>query len=196
MPFYGKRKEGIVLEHKISRDGIEVDKEKIATIEKLPPPVSVKGARSFLGLAGFYRRFIKDFSKVSKPLSSLLMNGVVFDFNEECLHAFKVLKEKLIAAPIVVAPNWDLPFELMYGTSDYAVGVVLGQRIDKGTENLVADHLSRLEIEESQNEKDVQINDSFPDEQLFGVSENPVVPWFADIVNVLVAKVVPPEILL
>ncbi|XP_062118310.1 uncharacterized protein LOC133831924 [Humulus lupulus] len=186
-------REGIVLGHKISSEGIEVDRAKISTIENLPPPISVKGVRSFLGHAGFYRRFINDFSKVSKPLSTLLMNGVPFDFNEECLTAFKTLNEKLISAPIVCAPNWDLPFELMCDASDYAVGAVLGQRVDKGTENLVADHLSRLEVEEDQITKKVQINDYFPDEQLFGVSNKAKAPWYVDYVNFLVAKVVPPD---
>ena len=65
-------KEGIVLGHKISGKGIEVDKAKIEAIEKLPPPRDVKGIRSFLGHAGFYRRFIKNFSKVSRPLTNLL----------------------------------------------------------------------------------------------------------------------------
>ncbi|XP_060963705.1 uncharacterized protein LOC133033117 [Cannabis sativa] len=125
MPF-----EGIVLRHKISKAGIEVDKAKVSTIENLPPPVSVKGVRSFLGHAGFYRRFIKDFSKISKSLSSLLVNGVPFEFGEDCLKAFKVLKERLISAPIVTSSNWELPFELMRDASDYAIGAVLGQRVD------------------------------------------------------------------
>ena len=64
--------EGIVLGHRISARGIEVDKAKIEAIEKLPPPSSVKGIRSFLGHAGFYRWFIKDFSQIAKPLSNLL----------------------------------------------------------------------------------------------------------------------------
>ncbi|XP_062103638.1 uncharacterized mitochondrial protein AtMg00860-like [Humulus lupulus] len=102
--------EGIVLGHKISKKGIEVDRTKISTKENLPPPVSVKGVRSFLAHAGFYRRFIKDFSKISKPLPTLLMNGVPFDFDEKSHQAFKILKEKLISAPILVAPQWDLPF--------------------------------------------------------------------------------------
>jgi hypothetical protein len=123
--------EGIVLGHRISREGIEVDKAKIQIIEKLPPPTSVKGIRSFLGHAGFYRRFIKDFSKITKPLCSLLEKNNTFDFSQECLHAFNTLKEKLITAPIIVAPDWDLPFELMCDASDYAIGAVLGQRRDK-----------------------------------------------------------------
>ena len=94
--------EGIVLGHKISRHGIEVDRAKISTIENLPPPVSIKGVRSFLGHAGFYRRFIKDFLKISKPLSTLLMNGVVFDFDVECVRAFNTLKEKSVSALINV----------------------------------------------------------------------------------------------
>ena len=75
-------REGIVLGHRISGRGIEVDRANIKIIEKLPPLTSVKGVRSFFGHVGFYRRFIKDFSKVSKPLSSLLMQGVPFEFNE------------------------------------------------------------------------------------------------------------------
>ena len=75
--------EGIVLGHKISKKGIEVDKEKLDVIDKLPPPVNVKGIRSFLGHAGFYRQFIKDFSKISKPLSNLLNKEAVFVFNDE-----------------------------------------------------------------------------------------------------------------
>ncbi|KAL5583197.1 hypothetical protein UlMin_015639 [Ulmus minor] len=85
-------KEGVVLGHKVSRDGLEVDKAKVETIEKLPPPVSVKGIRSFLGHAGFYRRFIKDFSKVAKPLCNLLEKDRKFDFDESCLKAFLELK--------------------------------------------------------------------------------------------------------
>lgn len=98
-------KEGIVLGHRISTQGIEVDKVKIQVIEKLQPPTSVKGIRSFLGHAGFYRRFIQDFSKITKPLCNLLENDVPFLFSEECLVAFNTLKEKLTSAPVIVAPD-------------------------------------------------------------------------------------------
>jgi len=123
--------EGIVLGHKISSRGIEVDKAKIDVIVKLPPPVNVKGVRSFLGHAGFYRRFIKDFSKIAKPLSNLLNKDKSFHFDDDCLNAFETLKERLTSAPIITAPNWNLNFELMCDASDYAVGVVLGQRKNK-----------------------------------------------------------------
>ncbi|CAJ2666538.1 unnamed protein product [Trifolium pratense] len=124
-------KEGIVLGHKISSKGIQVDQAKIEVIKDLPPPVNVKGVRSFLGHAGFYRRFIKDFSKIAKPLSNLLVKENEFNFDADCLKAFVVIKEKLVTAPIIIAPNWDLPFELMCDASDYAVGAVLGQRHEK-----------------------------------------------------------------
>ena len=91
----------------------------------------MKGIQSFLGHARFYRRFIKDFSKIAKPLSNLLMQGVVFNFDEQCNQAFMTLKEKLISAPIVVTPNWASLFELMCDVSDFAVGAVLGQKKDK-----------------------------------------------------------------
>lgn len=74
--------EGVVLGHKISEKGIKVDKAKLEVIEKLDPPTTVKGVRCFLGHAGFYRRFIKDFSKISKPMCNLLEKDAEFNFNE------------------------------------------------------------------------------------------------------------------
>ncbi|XP_073133663.1 uncharacterized protein [Henckelia pumila] len=123
--------EGIVLGHRIFEQGIEVDKAKVHVIQNLPLPTTVKGVRSFLGHAGFYRRFIKDFSKIAKPLSSLLMKDAPFDFDSNCLQAFEVLRERLVTAPVLTSPNWELPFEVMCDASDSAVGAVLGQRIDK-----------------------------------------------------------------
>nr|GEY26240.1 hypothetical protein [Tanacetum cinerariifolium] len=122
---------GIVLGHKISKKGNEVDKAKIKVISKLPHPTIVKGIRSFLGHAGFYRRFIKDFSKISRPMTHILEKNAPFVFFDDCVQAFRTLKEKLIEAPILIAPNWDQPFELMCDASDFAVGAVLGQRIEK-----------------------------------------------------------------
>ena len=124
-------REGIVLGHKISSQGIEVDRAKVEIIEKLPSPNSIKDIRSFLGHAGFYRRFIKDFSKISKPLLNLLVKDVPFKFTDECFHPFETLKHALVNSPIMVAPDWDLPFELMCDASDYALGAVLGQRKNK-----------------------------------------------------------------
>ncbi|XP_058764184.1 uncharacterized protein LOC131637603 [Vicia villosa] len=123
--------EGIVLGHKISHKGIEVDKAKVEVIANLPPPVNEKGIRSFIGHAGFYRRFIRDFSKVAKPLTDLLVKDKPFNFDSNCLAAFETLKSKLSTAPVVIAPDWSLPFEIMCDASDIAVGAVLGQRKDK-----------------------------------------------------------------
>nr|GEZ96580.1 hypothetical protein [Tanacetum cinerariifolium] len=106
-------KEGIVLGHKISKKGIEVDKAKIEVILKLPHLTTVKGIRSFLEHEGFYRRFIKDFSKISRPMTHLLEKNSPFIFSNECIQAFRTLKDKLTEAPIPIAPNWDQPFELI-----------------------------------------------------------------------------------
>lgn len=123
--------QGIVLGHGISSKGIEVDKAKIDIISKLPPPITVKGIRSFLGHARFYRRFIKDFSKISRPLCTLLSKDAKFVWTDECMDDFNLLKKLLTSAPIMMAPDWNLPFELMCDASDFALGAVLGQRVDK-----------------------------------------------------------------
>ncbi|GJY73589.1 reverse transcriptase domain-containing protein [Tanacetum coccineum] len=97
-------KEGIVLGHKISRKGIEVDRAKVDVIAKLPHPTTVRGIRSFLGHAGFYRRFIQDFSKIARPMTHLLEKEAPFIFSKECVEAFETLKQRLTHAPILVAP--------------------------------------------------------------------------------------------
>ncbi|XP_058192106.1 uncharacterized protein LOC131309500 [Rhododendron vialii] len=263
--------QGIVLGHIVSSKGIEVDKSKIDLIANLPTPKCIKDVRSFLGHAGFYRRFIKDFSAISRPLCHLLSKDVPFEWTNDCEEAFRKLKSRLTTPPIVQSPDWNLPFELMCDASDYAVGAVLGQRREKqpcvisyasktlndaqmnysttekellavvfaldkfrsyligspiviytdhaalkylltkqdakarlirwilllqefdltikdkkGVENVVADHLSRLEFEDRTSK--LPIIDTFPDEQLFGVSST---PWFADIVNYLVTGLLP-----
>ncbi|GJW72656.1 reverse transcriptase domain-containing protein [Tanacetum coccineum] len=124
-------KEGIVLGHKISKDGIEVDRAKVDVIAKLPHPTSVKGVRSFLGHFGLYRRFIKDFSKIARPMTHLLEKDTPFIFSKECIEVFETLKKKLTEALILVAPDCDLPFEIMCDASDYAVGAVLRQHKTK-----------------------------------------------------------------
>ena len=120
--------EGIVLGHSISERGIEVDREKIEVISNLPPPKCVKDIRSFLEHAGFYRRFIKDFSKIAKPLCKLLAKEAIFEFDDACLEAFDTLKKALISAPVLQPPNWEQPFEVMCDASHFAVGAVLSQR--------------------------------------------------------------------
>nr|GEU34351.1 reverse transcriptase domain-containing protein [Tanacetum cinerariifolium] len=120
-------KEGIVFGHKISKEVIEVDKAKVDVITKLPHPTTVKGILSFLGHAGF----IKDFSKITRPMTRLLEKDTPFIFSKECVEAFQTLKRKLTEAPILIAPDWDMPFELMYDASDFAIDAVLRQHQDK-----------------------------------------------------------------
>ena len=119
-----------MLGYAISSKGIEVDKAKIDIISKLPPSMMVKGVRNFLGHAGFYKRFIKDFSKISRPLYTLLAKDAKFEWTEECMDAFNTLKRLLTFAPIMMAPDLSLPLELMCDASDFALGAVLGQRIN------------------------------------------------------------------
>jgi hypothetical protein len=115
----------------VSERGIEVNRAKIEVIEQLPPPVNIKGIQSFLGHCGFYRRFIKDFSHIARPLTNLLAKDVPFEFDDACLKSSNILKEALISAPIIQPPDWSLPFEIMCDASDYAVGAVLGQTKDR-----------------------------------------------------------------
>ncbi|CAN6685847.1 unnamed protein product [Malus baccata var. baccata] len=195
--------------HIISEKGIEVDKSKIDLVRHLPSPTSVREVRSFLGHAGFYRRFIKDFSKIAQPLCRLLQKEVAFEFTKECTESFKQLKELLTTAPIIVPPDWSLPFELMsfttpLGPLKYLLTkkeanpllirwILLLQEFDieirdkKGSENVVADHLSRM----VHNEESLPILETFPNEQLLSIKVS--APWYADIVNFLVSKRIPCE---
>ncbi|XP_015164084.1 uncharacterized protein [Solanum tuberosum] len=101
----------------MSQKGLEVDKAKIKVIEKLPPPISVKGVHSFLGHASFNRRFIKDFSKIAHPLCKLLEKEVKFHFDDACMIAFKCLKEKLVSTPVIIRPDWSESFEVICDAS-------------------------------------------------------------------------------
>ena len=93
--------QGIILGYVVSSRGIEVDKAKVDTIQSLPYPTSVREVRSFLGHAGFYRRFIKDFSKIALLLCKLLQKDVAFEFDEACKKAFDKLKELLTSTPVI-----------------------------------------------------------------------------------------------
>ena len=95
------------------------------------PPTTVKGIRSFLRHVGFYRRFIRDFSKISRPLCGLLEKDSNFDFDESCRSAFEEIKSRLVTTPIMETPDWNKEFEIMCDANDYAMGAVLGQRTEK-----------------------------------------------------------------
>nr|GEV58301.1 reverse transcriptase domain-containing protein [Tanacetum cinerariifolium] len=150
-------REGIVLGHKISKSGIKVDRAKVDVIAKLPHLTTVKGVRSFLGHAGFYRRFIQDFSKIARPMTHLLEKETPFIFSKECIESFNTLKKKLTEAPILVVPDWNLPFELMCDASDYAIGLVLGQRKSKHFQpiNYASKTMTEAQIHYTTNEKEM-----------------------------------------
>ncbi|RDY07731.1 Retrovirus-related Pol polyprotein from transposon 17.6, partial [Mucuna pruriens] len=116
--------EGIELDHLVSNRGIKVDKAKIDIITSPPKPASVRDVCSFLGHAGFYRWFIRNFSKIALPLSKLLQKDMDFVFDKACA--------RLTSTPILQAPNWYLPFELMCDTSNSVLGAILGQQVGTG----------------------------------------------------------------
>ena len=113
--------QGIVLGHIICKEGIEVDKAKVELIVKLPSPTNVKGVRQFLGHVGFYRKFIKDFSKLARPLCELLVKDTKFIWDDRGQRSFEELKLFLTTAPIVRTLNWKLPFEVMCDANDFAI---------------------------------------------------------------------------
>ena len=113
---------GIVLGHMISVVGLEVDQAKVSIIRNLMPPTTIKGIRSFLGHAGFYRNF----SKIARPLCRLLEKDTKFYFDESCQNSFEEIKSRLVEAPIIAKPDWKREFEIMCDASDFTMGAVLG----------------------------------------------------------------------
>lgn len=111
----------------MSKIGIEVDKAMTLDIESLHLPVLVPMVRIFLGHARFYIRFVKDFTKISRPLNKLFEKDAAFKYNSECVEVFETLKEKLVSAPMLVVLDRDLPFELMCDTSGFSIVAVLGE---------------------------------------------------------------------
>ncbi|XP_076956082.1 uncharacterized protein LOC143631118 [Bidens hawaiensis] len=172
---------GIVLGHNISRDGIDVDRAKIDTISRLPPSTNVKAIRSFLGHAGFYRRFIKDFSKITRPMTRLLEKDVPFVFDDECVKAFTFLKEKLkkYAKPSLI--GWILLL--------FKFDIEIKDK--KGAENVAADHLSHLEDQRREELHEEENGDTFPHESInFVTAEKQGMPWFTGCANYLAKNIV------
>jgi hypothetical protein len=122
------RTKGIVLGHHISPTRIQVDPAKIKFIRDLPMPTTQKDVCNFLGHAGYYRRFIENFTKIASPLFQLLTKATEFSWNEQCQTTFETMKEKLSIAPILRGPNWSIPFHISTDALDTTIGVVLGQK--------------------------------------------------------------------
>ena len=122
---------GIVLGNMIFAAELEVDQAKVSIIRNLMPPTTVKGIRNFLGHAGFYRRFIRYFSKIARPLCKLLEKYAKLYFDESFHKAFEEIKSRLVEAPIMAKPDWNIEFEIMCDANDFVMGVVLGQKDEK-----------------------------------------------------------------
>jgi hypothetical protein len=113
------------LGHTISKDGISVDPSKVQEVMDWKPPKFVHQIRSFLGLAGYYRRFISDFSRIAKPMTELLKKGVKFVWSKACEKAFHTLRQHLTSAPVLVQPDNSKPFEVFCDASGTGLGCVL-----------------------------------------------------------------------
>jgi hypothetical protein len=125
------------LGHTISEDGISMDPSKVQEVMDWKPTKSVHQIRSFLGLAGYYRRFIPDFPRMAKPMTELLKKGVKFVWSEECDKAFHTLREHLTSAPVLTQPDMSKLFEVFCDASGTGLGCVLMQ------ENRVVAYASR-----------------------------------------------------
>lgn len=123
--------QGIVLGNHISNKGIGFDPTKVNVIVNVPRPRQKKDIRIFLGHVGYYRRFIKDFRKVSSLMFTLLTKDAKFQWTPECQQAFEIIKEKIMTTPVLQGPKWNLPFHIHLDASDKEIGVVLGQQEEK-----------------------------------------------------------------
>jgi hypothetical protein len=115
------------LRHVISAGGIAVDPSKVKDVLNWMPPTNASEIRSFLGLAGYYHRFIKDFSKIAKPMTRLLEKNKDFDWTEECQVSFEELKKRLTSAPVLTLPDITKKFDIYCDASRQGLGCVMMQ---------------------------------------------------------------------
>jgi hypothetical protein len=131
------KKEIEYLGHLVSEDGIKPNPDKVSAVSSYPPPKDVKDLRAFLGLSGYYRRFIKDYSKIAAPLFHLTKRDEPFVWSPECQAAFEQLKINLTSAPILGYPHFGKPFRLYSDSSNFSIGAVLCQ-VQQGVERVIA----------------------------------------------------------
>ncbi|CAF3775116.1 unnamed protein product [Rotaria sp. Silwood1] len=130
------RREMKFLGHLITPDGIKPDPGLISTITQFNQPTTLKDVQAFLGLTGYYRRFIKNYAKIAEPLLRLLRSqsssekNHKIDWNADCTVAFNTLKERLISPPIMQSPNFSFPFILELDACEYGIGCVLTQEYE------------------------------------------------------------------
>ena len=138
------------LGHVVGDGQVQPDDSKLAALQAFPTPMTKRQVRAFLGLTGYYRRFIPNYSETALPLTDLTKknapNRVVW--SADCEAAFKTLQEKLCAAPVLKSPDFDQPFLLQTDVSDRGVGAVLSQMDGEGTEHPVAYFSHKLLLRE------------------------------------------------
>ena len=122
----------------ISKNGIQPDPAKVSAVEHFPIPTNLTILRGFLGLASYYRRFIKDFAKIATPLHQLMRKDQSFTWTTEHQEAFEELKSRLTSAPILIYPDFEKPFVLYTDASSFGLGAVLSQKTNDGKEHVVA----------------------------------------------------------
>lgn len=125
------------LGHIVSAKGVHVSPEKVAAIARLPPCDSAKSVRGFLGMAGYYRKFIPNMAEIARPLTQLTKKNSKFNWTEECQRAFDTLKQKLTSAPVLAFPSNKLPFVVYTDSSAFAVGSILAQTDENGDERVI-----------------------------------------------------------
>lgn len=116
------------LGHVLSPNGVSTDPSKLAIIQNWPSPTNTKELKRILGLAGYYRRFVRNFGMIAQPLNDLLKKNTLFIWTEATEHAFLLLKQSLISAPVLTLPNFNEPFVVETDASDYGIGAVLRQK--------------------------------------------------------------------
>jgi hypothetical protein len=126
------------LGHVVGKDGILPDPEKIEKVKNFPRPKTVTNIRSFLGLASYYRKFIKDFSKIAKPISQLVKKEEPFNWTQEQEDAFNKLKQALISQPVLRHPDFYKPFYLITDGSAKGFGAVLAQKDEEGRDYVIS----------------------------------------------------------
>ena len=131
-------KEVKFLGHVLSKNGIAVDTTKTDAVKSFPKPENTTDVRAFLGLANYYRKFVKGFSKIAAPLHKLLAKGAKFIWDNDCQSAFEQIKQLLTAPPVLAFPDFSKDFILYTDASQIAIGYVLGQKDSKGRERVIA----------------------------------------------------------
>jgi hypothetical protein len=126
------------LGHIVGRNGISVDPSKVEKIKDFPRPNDIKDVRAALGLFSYYRKFVKDFSKIAAPITALLKKETPFQWSDKQQNAFDFLKECLMKAPILQYPNFEKPFILFIDASGTGLGAVLSQRDEENRERVIA----------------------------------------------------------